>query len=106
MARITFPDGRWIDLRPMWVNDELAVEELGQAGSEADAAEGDEAQAAYQRYTGMLRKVRGLLDGATIATSWDGDAGQMTRDDMLGLLGQWRNATEDDAVPPSSGASS
>ena len=29
MAHITVPDGRWLDLRPMTVNDELAVDELG-----------------------------------------------------------------------------
>ena len=102
MARITFNDGRWIELRPMWVDDELAVEELGTAGSELEGTgdDPDAATAAYQRYTALLRQVRALLDAATTATSWGGGAGQMTRDDMLGLIGQWRRASQDDAVPP------
>jgi hypothetical protein len=30
----------------------------------------------------------------------------LQRDDLLGLISQWRTATEDDALPPDNGSSS
>lgn len=101
MAHITFPDGRTITLRSMTVNDELAVDELGTAGSDLEATDDPEAaQTAYKRYVALLRQTKAILVDATEATSWGGDVGDLTRDDMLGVISQWRQASEDSAVPP------
>lgn len=121
MARITFPDGRWVDLRPMYVDDELAFEELAAAGSALDAARQeasealdaagddtaaqeaalDKAQAAQALYYEWLRKTRDRMQDAATATSWDGPLGQrVTREEMSALARQWRRSTEDAALPP------
>ncbi len=97
MARIDFKDGRWIELRPMYVDDELAIYDLAEAGS---AMEGSEDEDAARRYFGLLREAKRVIDGATTAASWEGGAGRLQRDDLLGLIAQWRTATEDDALPP------
>lgn len=97
MARIDFKDGRWIELRPMYVDDELAIYDLAEAGS---AMEGTEDEDAARRYFGLLREAKRVIDGATTAASWEGGAGRLQRDDLLGLIAQWRTATEDDALPP------
>jgi hypothetical protein len=103
MARIDFKDGRWIDLRPMNVDDELAIYDLAEAGT---AMEGSEDEAAARRYFGLLRTAKQIIDDATEAASWDGGAGKLQRDDLLGLIAQWRTATEDDALPPDNEPSS
>lgn len=103
MARITLPDGRWLDMRTMTVNDELVMDDLGAAGSEAEATTEDDpkaAESAYGRYMGLLRQTKAILVAATTATSWGGDAGDMGRDAMFELVSQWRKAGEDAAVPP------
>jgi hypothetical protein len=97
MAHITLKDGRWIELRPMYVDDELAIYELAEAGSAMEA--GDD-EAAARRYFGLLRDAKRLIDDATTAASWEGGAERLQRDDLLGLIAQWRTATEDDALPP------
>ena len=105
MARIDFPDGRWVELRPMYVDDELALDELAKAGDAVEAA-GEDRDEAYRRYIDLLRQTKAVIEDATTAKSWEGSVGRMSRDDLMGLLGQWRRVTEDDAVPPVNGASS
>lgn len=103
MARIDFKDGRWIELRPMYVDDELAIYDLADAGS---AMEGSDDEGTARRYFELLREAKTIIDGATLAASWEGGAGRLQRDDLLGLIAQWRVATEDDALPPVSEPSS
>lgn len=124
MARITFPDGRWVDLRPMYVDDELAFEELAAAGSaldearqeaadaigaldaEAEDADAQEAalskvQAAQALYYDWLRRTRDRMQDATTATSWDGPLGaRVMREELSALARQWRRSSEDAALPP------
>lgn len=132
MARITFPDGRWIELRPMYVDDELAVEELGRSGEELEVARaalvaatdaltgktGDELKAAlevlttrveeFQRiYYDMLRRARDRMAAACTATSWGGSFGERIQSsEIQQIIADWRTLTQDDAIPPQSGTSS
>lgn len=94
MARIDFPDGRWLVIDPMLVDDELALADLAEA-------EGD-----YKGQVAFVRGMRDLLDARITSTSWGGGAGKMTKAEMYGVFAQWRVATEDDALPPVSGTSS
>lgn len=94
MARIAFPDGRWLDIDPMWVDDELAIADL------ADT-EGD-----FKAQVAFLRGMRDIIQNRTTATSWGGSVGQMSKDDLMSVFVQWRTATEDDALPPDNGPSS
>lgn len=121
MARITFPDGRWVDLRVMYVDDELAFEELAAAGSALDEARQeaaaaidaagddsaaqdaalDKAQAAQALYYQWLRDTLARMQDACTATSWDGPLGaRVTREELSALARQWRRSTEDAALPP------
>jgi len=133
MARITFPDGRWVDLRPMYVDDELAIHDLGIAGEALEearaelvafqpaleAANGTPEQEAVmeqamakletvqREYHAQMRRARDAMQDAVVATSWDGPLGKrVTSTELGGLVREWRTATEDDAIPPDSGASS
>ena len=99
MNRITLADGRWLELRTMWVDDELFLDELGHAGDELESTEDNTGEKA-QRYFALLRSVKARIDDATLEASWEGGAGQMTTGDLLGLIGRWRTETENTALPP------
>ena len=121
MARITFPDGRWVDLRPMYVDDELAFEELAASGTALDDARAEaadafnaagedtaaldtamgKAQAAQALYYDWLRRTLERMQDACTATSWDGPLGaRVTREELSALARQWRRSSEDAALPP------
>lgn len=129
MARFTYPDGRWVSLRPMYVDDELAFADLASAGEELDAAveriaaaraqltavehgtdeakaaatdEAVEAVTSWQRaYNDRLRAMRDRMADACEATSWDGPLGARVTAVELGQLARrWRLATEDETLPP------
>lgn len=127
MATFTFPDGRWVSLRPMYVLDELAFDELASLGEELEtaraalregfeavqaAADDDAKEAAeieaiarfetFQRaYQAQLRAVYDRMRDATEATSWDGELGaKVTSDELNQLSRRWRIASEDEALPP------
>ena len=133
MPTITFPDGRWVRLRVMYVDDTLAVADLGTAGEELDQATdelrayqptleaaagtpGAEAvvavameklEAVQNAYHAQLRRTRDVMQDAVEETSWGGPLGKGVTSDELGLLvRQWRTATDDDAIPPESGTGS
>lgn len=105
MAKVTFSDGRWVELRPMYVDDELAVAELGDAGTALESGEGADEEKA-RAYFGLLRRVKTMLDDAVVRASWDGGMGRLTTSDMLGVIAQWRESSEDAALPPANGTSS
>lgn len=127
MSRFTFPDGRWVELRPMYVADELAFDDLAQAGTdletardglsssvdrlqaaatdeekEAAMAEAVERVATFQRaYSERMRSVAGRMETACTATSWDGPLiERVTSAELYQLQRRWRTATEDVALPP------
>lgn len=134
MARIDFPDGRWVELRPMYVDEELALDDLDRANDDIVAASaaaraaadtmtaaGDDPvqreaalEAAAERLNELqravadrLREMRRIMADACIATSWGGPlTARITKAEFRMVLVQWRIATEDDALPPESGTSS
>lgn len=133
MPTITFPDGRWVRLRVMYVDDELTIADLGTAGEELDQAQAElrayqptlkeaegtpeaeavlavameKLEAVQDAYHAQLRRTRDAMQDAVEATSWDGPLGKGVTSDELGLLvRQWRTATDDDAIPPESGTGS
>lgn len=94
MARITFPDGRWMDVTPLLVDDELEIADLAEVEND------------FRAQVGFLRGVRDVIDRRTLETSWGGGAGALTKTQMFGVLAQLRVVTEDDALPPDNGTSS
>lgn len=133
MARMTLPGDRWVELRPMYVTDELAFEDMAAAGTAVEqeqerlkavlasleAAATDEEKAAAVEAAGValesiqaiyfqrLRETVARMTGACLATSWGGPLpDRVTRDELYGLVRQWRLASEDDALPPANGTSS
>ena len=127
MPRFTYPDGRWVRLRPMYVLDELAFDDLASTGDEleaaiarlpevkeklqgaetdeqkdAAAADAVEAVTAYQAaYRAQLRVVYERLHDACEETSWGGELGQrITSAELLQLSRLWRAGSEDETLPP------
>lgn len=93
MARIDLPDGRWVDLRPQWLSEKNRILALA-----------DEVEAAEGRYIDLVNGYAGILRPAVTALSWDGDVADMPEGRLLWLLAEWARVTEDDALPPASGA--
>lgn len=127
MPKFTFPDGRWVVLRPMYVLDELAWDDLTTLGDELEAAQARipeiqerlkgaetddeksaaieaaaETMAAYQKaYMTQLRTVYERMRDACSETSWGGELGARVKADELAQLSRrWRVAAEDEALPP------
>ncbi len=89
MPRITLPDGRWLDMRLPTVNELLDIDDLPEAEGDTEA---------FKR----IRFWRNTLRAATSATSWDGDPGDLSIVDMMGVVGPWISAKDEDAVPKAS----
>lgn len=127
MPKFTFPDGREVVLRPLYVLDELAFDDLAEKGEALEAARSrmpevqaklagantDEDRAtalaeaadtitAYQSaYQAQLRAVYDRLRDATEATSWGGELGErVTSAELAQLSRRWRAASEDETLPP------
>ena len=127
MATFTFPDGRWVRLRTMYVLDELAFDDLAATGeqletararipgiqAQLEAATTDDERAAalsaaaetmaeYQKaYNAQLRAFYERLAEATEETSWGGPLGAKVTSDELGqLTRRWRASSEDETLPP------
>lgn len=94
MARITLSGDRWLDVTPMLVDDELEIADLTEVEND------------FKGQVAFLRGLRDIVDRHTIAASWDGGAGRLTKAEMYSVLGQIRVVTEDDALPPANGTSS
>ena len=92
-GHITLLDGRALDLRPMWITEIEAViswQERDEAGTFID----------------QVREIVATIESAVTWQSWDGSLKQMSPEALFGLINQWRAITEDDALPPGSGADS
>ena len=126
MSTFTFPDGRSVVLRPMYVLDELAFDDLAVLGEQleeertrmrdafaaVEAADDETRTAAttdaierieaFQRaYQAQLRAVYDRMRDATESTSWGGELGAMVTSDELGQLSRrWRVASGDEDLPP------
>lgn len=97
MPRVTLSDGRWLELRPIYVSDRLAVIDL-QAEVEANPDR--------SFVVDYLKALAAIVEGGTTAKSWDGSLLEMPEPELLTLMSKWRKASEDDAVPPASGTPS
>ncbi len=91
--RIDLPDGRWVELRPMYLSDKNRILELEKREEEA-------------RYLDMLNEYAAILRPAVTATSWDGDIADMPEIQLLRLIPEWGNKTAEDILPEASGTSS
>ena len=95
MARITTSKGG-ATLRPMLMSDELILSDL------ADAEDGGEPSAYWRLKGRMLR----ALDEATETADWEGGFGALPAREILTVFVMWNVATDEEALPPESGASS
>jgi hypothetical protein len=126
LSTFTFPDGRSVVLRPMYVLDELAFDDLAVLGEQMETARAelrdalaaveaasDDGKAAatetaierfesYQRaYQAQLRAVYDRMRDACESTSWGGELGVKVTSDELGQLSRrWRVASGDEELPP------
>lgn len=91
--RVTLSDGRWLEMRPIWVSDRLAIIDLNRRVKKMQAID-------------YLAEMAALVDRATEARSWDGTAGDMPEGHLLRIVTDWNKVSEDDAVPPVFGATS
>jgi hypothetical protein len=93
MARITLPDGRWLEVRLPTTDEFLLL---------LDVPDDESRRPFVQR----IREVRDIFESACSATSWGGRPGDLQPLQLIELVGPWLDATEDDALPPESGADS
>ena len=93
MARVTLHDSRWVDLRPMWVSDKVAIVELDR----------DRDESALLDY---MSRLAGILERGVLARSWEGSLLDMTEMALLGLVRDWAVITDQDALPEANGTSS
>lgn len=91
MPRITLSDGRWVELRSMWISDKLRLIDL--AAMQTTPIE-------------RLRTYAEVMEPAVREKSWDGSLLDMSEQQFLTALRDWGQAAEDDALPPASGRSS
>lgn len=94
MARIDLGGGRWVDLRPMRVKDEVLIGKLARFESTED--KDDKAITAYFE---LKLEMLEALDAATLAASWEGGFGELPKGDLLTALFLWNGATEEEALP-------
>lgn len=94
MARLTLPDGRWIEIRPQFIREQNAIRDLN------DRTPPDTPILDY------LNDLLVILRPAVTETSWDGDVDELTPKQALLVMREWPRVTEDDAFPPVPGTSS
>jgi hypothetical protein len=93
MARIDLPDGRSLELRPMYISDKLAIVAL-------------DAEDPPRAFLARMEAYAAILERAVTWRSWDGPLTDMTEQRLLAILREWAVLTEDDALPPASGTGS
>ncbi len=95
MARIDLPDGRWVNLRPMWLSEKVAI-----------VAYEEETEGKQTSYLERMTAYAALLRPGITETSWGGDIADMPETTMLNIMARWQTISEDDALPPVTGTSS
>lgn len=90
-VKLHLPDGRWLEQRPLSVNDQIAIVDLPKE---------------FNKRIERMRFWADLFRRRNVALSWEGDPGDLTPEEMIGIVPAWIAGTEDDAVPPASGSSS
>ncbi len=98
MARITLSDGRWLDMRPMYISDKVRILKV-QERDEADTV--TEAE-----YFDLVIEMVGVIEPGVTAKSWDGPITDITDTQLVTIARDWASMTEDDALPPESGTDS
>jgi hypothetical protein len=91
--RIDLPDGRWVELRSMWLSDKNRIIDLEKREEEA-------------RYLDMVNEYASILRPAVVALSWEGDISDMPELEMLRLIPEWGRLTTEDVLPEANGTSS
>lgn len=92
-GHVALADGRWLDLRPMYISELKAViawQERDEQGT----------------FIEQVDEIVALIEPAVRARSWDGSFEDMSPDELFKLIGRWRTVTEDDALPPENGTDS
>lgn len=95
MARITLDDGRSVEMRtPVYVSEKLAIVKWEQNQEATPALE-------------LFAAFADIIRPAIRSTSWGGDVLEMSELQLVRLIADWTQATEDEAVgPEASGTSS
>jgi hypothetical protein len=92
-GHIDLPDGRALDLRPMYISDKRRLVDF-ETGSEG------------LRVLDLMEGYIAILEPAVLWKSWDGPLTDMTEIRLLNIVREWAVVTEDDALPPASGTDS
>ena len=94
MARITLNDGRWLDMRPMYISDKVRIVKL---------QERDDAATESESYLDLVVEMAAVLEPGILETSWDGPITDITETQLTLIARDWASMTEDDAVAPEHG---
>jgi hypothetical protein len=88
-GRVQLPDGRWLQLRPMWLSDQLAIQQLQAEDDDGNVSDLQR----MQRYADIL--------GPAVKAKSDGWASllDMTEERFLWVFQQWSKLTDEDALP-------
>lgn len=95
MPRVTLSDGRTVDLRPMYISDELAIVDIADREFDGPRPRID-----------LLRAYAAVVEAAVTGRSWSGSFLEMSERDLTYLFGEWRRLSDEDAVPPAVGTPS
>jgi len=95
MPRVTLADGRTVELRPMYISDELAIVDIGER--EFDGP---------RRRLDQVTAYAALLEAAVLERSWSGPFLDISEPDLGYLFGEWRRLSDEAVVPPVDGTPS
>ena len=93
MARITLPDGRWLELRPMWLSERNALLALSD-------------RAGDMLYVDYYNTLAGIVGKGVEALSWEGSVADMAEERLAWLSKEWGRITDEDALPEANGTAS
>lgn len=93
MPRVTLSDGRWLDMRPIYISERRQFIELSRT-------------AKNDAFVDYLEALVALVAPAVGGRSWDGPIDALTTKQLMTIVAEWHRLSEDDAVPPATGTPS
>ena len=89
MARITLSDGRWLDMRPMYISDKVRIVKLQERDETDD-------------YLDQVIEMAKIIEPGVGAKSWDGPVTDITDTQLVTIARDWAGITDEDALPEAS----
>jgi len=90
LGRALLSDGRWVALRPQYLSERFALEDIRKLDGEK------------LEPNDLYRKLLAILEPAVIGTSWGGTVAETTPVQMGELFGLWPAITEAAVMDPTS----